>query len=598
MPVDDNIGEPQLTFSVEGDITFEKEGGTNTISLTSNRDWSISKEVGANWMKINPENGVKGSATIAIEVDSNDGEARKGSLIITASTIDRAIIVVQNGKETPPIEFTTIEEIRAMYFESGIEEWVIEKPMLLKGVVISDRVGANRASQRDGFIQDAAGDGLAFRVTQSTHSFDLGDEVIVNLEGATLLYYGGVLQINFSTKAVQIENKNIAVAPKELTIEEILNGGYDGSLVKINDVQFETYKQLNYYEKGIATNRILENCDGDNIILRTTKYASFRDKALPAGNGDIIGIASLNSGSWQLLIRNMDDVNEMSNDESTRCTTPFITTDNNAFTFEADGGYEIINITANVDWIASSNDNWLTVVPESGSNDEVIVVMASKNEGAERKSNVTITDGTIDETITITQKAKEGAIEKEDEDKEDKEVGDNLATDLFFSEYVEGSSNNKYLEIYNGTGSTIDLSDYRIELYVNGQTKAKSTEILSGILNDGEVAVYKHSKATIYDGEATVSTAINFNGNDAIALIKVSTDAYIDIFGCIGNDPGKAWISSLDSELSTMDKTLVRKPSVRSGVTVNPKKGFSTLNNEWIAYPIDTADYLGSHTMD
>lgn len=600
MPIDDNnddnIGEPQLTFSEEGDISFGEEGGTLTINLTSNRDWSVSKGANTDWIKVSPMSGIKGATIITIDVESNEGEARKCSFKISAATIDRAIIVNQNGAGTTPIEFTTIKEIRTMYAESDTEEWVIEKPTLLKGVVISDRVGANRPSQRDGFIQDAAGNGLAFRVNQSTHSFDLGDEVIVNLEGATLLYYGGILQINFSTKAVQIETKNIAVAPKEVTIEEILNGGYDGSLVKINDVQFEAYKQLNYYEKGIATNRILENCDEDNIIVSTTKYASFKDEALPVGNGNIVGIASFNSGSWQLLIRNLDDVKEMSDEESTRCTTSFITTDNNAFTFEADGGYETINITANVDWAASSNDDWLTIVPESGSNDGVIVVIASKNEGAERKSTITITDGTIDKPVTVNQKAKEEESTEEGEDEEE-EIND-VVTDLFFSEYVEGSSNNKYIEIYNGTGAAVDLSDYRIELYVNGQTKAKSTENLTGVLNDGEVVVYKHSKATIYDGEATVSTAINFNGNDAIALVKISTEAFVDIFGRIGHDPGKAWVDTIDFNLTTIDKTLVRKPSVMNGVAINPEEGFPTLGTEWFAYPIDTADYLGSHTTD
>ncbi|MFO1515441.1 MAG: lamin tail domain-containing protein [Lysobacterales bacterium] len=40
--------------------------------------------------------------------------------------------------------------------------------------------------------------------------------------------------------------------------------------------------------------------------------------------------------------------------------------------------------------------------------------------------------------------------------------------DLFFSEYVEGSSNNKALEIYNGTAAPIDLSvgQYKVQIYV------------------------------------------------------------------------------------------------------------------------------------
>ncbi|MDP6772483.1 MAG: hypothetical protein QF704_17380, partial [Anaerolineales bacterium] len=43
-----------------------------------------------------------------------------------------------------------------------------------------------------------------------------------------------------------------------------------------------------------------------------------------------------------------------------------------------------------------------------------------------------------------------------------------LPTNLFFSEYAEGSSNNKYLEIYNGTGAAVDLSAYSISTCSNG----------------------------------------------------------------------------------------------------------------------------------
>ena len=585
MPVDDSIAEAKLTFLNVGEVKFEKEGGSIAIKLNCNRDWHVTKGSDANWIKVSPTKGTQGDAVITVEVGSNEGEVRRGSLTITASTIDRDITITQNGEEAPTIEYATIEEIRTLYAESDKEEWTIEEPLQLKAIVISDREGANRPSQRDGFIQDAANNGIAFRVTQSIHTFNVGDKLNINLKGATLLNYGGILQINFSTKAATIEAANAAVTPKELTIEETVNGAYDGTLVKIKDVQFETYKGLNYYETGIATNRTLENCNGATIIVRTTKYASFKDEALPTGKGNVVGIVSLNNETWQLLIRNLDDVKEMSNDESTRCNSSFISTDKDVVTFEIEGGDEAIHITANVDWSASSNESWLKVSPESGSYDGKITATVTKNEGAKRKATITITNGTTNKTVQVIQKAKEASTD--------------VAADLFFSEYVEGSSNNKYLEIYNGTGATVDLSDYKIELYVNGQSNAKTTEMLSGTLENGKVIVFKHAKAAIYDGKANVSNAINYNGNDAIALFKISTDAYVDIFGTIGHDPGKAWTKSpYDYSVTTMDKTLVRKPSVRGGVTVNPKNGFPTLSNEWIPYPVDTADYLGSHTMD
>src|SRR6185295_16902729 len=47
-------------------------------------------------------------------------------------------------------------------------------------------------------------------------------------------------------------------------------------------------------------------------------------------------------------------------------------------------------------------------------------------------------------------------------------------TELFFSEYIEGSSNNKALEIYNGTAAPIDLaaSGYSVQMFSNGGTTA------------------------------------------------------------------------------------------------------------------------------
>lgn len=178
-------------------------------------------------------------------------------------------------------------------------------------------------------------------------------------------------------------------------------------------------------------------------------------------------------------------------------------------------------------------------------------------------------------------------------------VGDpaSYATDLFFSEYVEGSSNNKYIEIYNGTGQTVDLGDYQILLFTNGAATASKTLNLSGILMHNSVQVYRHNSAvlTLQPGtEAIVdSNTMNFNGDDALALKKISSDSYLDIFGKIGERPTTSWTGG---GVSTINQTLVRKPTIKSGVTTNPESFNPSL--EWIQYPIDTATYLGSHDMD
>ena len=71
-----------------------------------------------------------------------------------------------------------------------------------------------------------------------------------------------------------------------------------------------------------------------------------------------------------------------------------------------------------------------------------------------------------------------------------------LPTDLFFSEYIEGYNYNKAIEIYNGTGSPVNLSDYRLELYSNGAgAPGGNTVVLSGTLESGDVFVVSRSDA-------------------------------------------------------------------------------------------------------
>ena len=170
-------------------------------------------------------------------------------------------------------------------------------------------------------------------------------------------------------------------------------------------------------------------------------------------------------------------------------------------------------------------------------------------------------------------------------------------TDLIISEYVEGSSNIKYLELYNGTGAAIDLSDYEIRNYSNGNTTPTTTNALSGMLANGATIVYKNSSATIYGGAATNATAVAFNGDDAMVLWKVSTGLAVDIFGNIGCDPGNEWTSG---STGTEDQTLVRNANICAGVTTDPGNTgcpFPTLSSEWTQYAQNDVSHLGSHTM-
>ncbi len=175
-------------------------------------------------------------------------------------------------------------------------------------------------------------------------------------------------------------------------------------------------------------------------------------------------------------------------------------------------------------------------------------------------------------------------------------TGFSQATDLIISEYVEGSSNNKYIEIYNGTAATITLTDYQLRLYANGAAAPTTSVTLAGTIASGATIVYKNSAATIYGGATINNTAVNFNGDDAMALFKISTGLFVDIVGNIGCDPGTGWTSGA---FSTLDKTLVRNASVCAGITTDDATTcpFPTLATEWTQSNIDIVAGLGSHTM-
>lgn len=162
--------------------------------------------------------------------------------------------------------------------------------------------------------------------------------------------------------------------------------------------------------------------------------------------------------------------------------------------------------------------------------------------------------------------------------------------DLFFSEYLEGSSNNKAIEIFNPTTVAVNLSDYKIYRYNNGSPTPTDSLLPLGTLASGAVYVAGNPSAVaeILAASDTLHTITFFNGDDALSLIYIPTATVLDVIGIIGNDPGTNWPVGAGA---TSEFTLVRMSGITNGET-----NWAVGATEWDVYPQNTFTYIGSHS--
>ena len=210
-------------------------------------------------------------------------------------------------------------------------------------------------------------------------------------------------------------------------------------------------------------------------------------------------------------------------------------------------------------------------------------------------------------------------------------------TELFISEYVEGSHNNKALEFYNPTPNDIILDNtYDLVRYSNGAGESIESDIqyvqpLTGtvpaygtfialldrqdangtgydtilfadLLNIGNTFSNSAFYSADYNSGTNGCRVMVFNGDDALGLRKNGNA--IDIFGKIGEDPGYAWTDDASAGFTdanggdwwTRDHTLIRKANIKHGVTTSPILFDPTA--EWDTLARNTFTELGTHSCD
>ena len=198
-------------------------------------------------------------------------------------------------------------------------------------------------------------------------------------------------------------------------------------------------------------------------------------------------------------------------------------------------------------------------------------------------TSITVTGLAANTEFCFTVFAKDAAqntAPSSNESCETTDQGASSTNEIFISEYVEGSSNNKALEIANFTGNSINLSSYTIARDVNSNGAYGAALQLTGTLATGNVHVISRgnaSAATVALADQISSgDAMSFNGDDPVGLFK--NGVLIDIFGNFGGTNNFA------------NATYRRKQTV-----INPTTVFD-LTGEWVTSTIDDISDLGSHS--
>ena len=181
-----------------------------------------------------------------------------------------------------------------------------------------------------------------------------------------------------------------------------------------------------------------------------------------------------------------------------------------------------------------------------------------------------------------------------------------VSNTVFFSEWAEGTSFNKYIEIYNGTGEEIDLSTYKVSSCSNGCDTEGEWDYPDQVVFDvgtmvaaGDVFVIAHPNAdpSILDQADNISFTYMSNGNDAVGLVSTATGFIVDLIGDMSASPPDAW-DVAGTPSATNEQTIVRKPSVLNGnADWAASAGTDASNSEWLVFDQNVWDNLGFHNQ-
>ncbi|GIV32176.1 MAG: hypothetical protein KatS3mg030_478 [Saprospiraceae bacterium] len=230
--------------------------------------------------------------------------------------------------DTPPVDgvdpgitpTTSIAELKAMHTMGNFE--TIDQDIIIGGVVVADDASGNW--YRTFVLQDETGGiEVLTDIADSYVLYPIGRQVFIRCKGLVLGDYNNLIQLGgYVTEDLSlgpiitvtdhiIKGKKVgAPAPKVLTIDKLSMNDVS-TLIQLDNVQFVAADTARTFADPVtrtAYNRYLEDCNMNQVIVRTSGYASFAGSPIPNGGGTFVGVLSVFRNDFQFLIRSLDDL--------------------------------------------------------------------------------------------------------------------------------------------------------------------------------------------------------------------------------------------------------------------------------------------------
>lgn len=416
-------GNTQLTFTFTALYQSNYEGGPVFSPVASSTLKVYAGYDGVNWAEVQfTTDGNTGwsvcSTQFAIEsgqnqvyikfadfVSGNNAQLRLDDFNMYAGG-NGALINPGTGPGPGPGDYITVKQLRDKYTGSDTP---ITDDIAVKASVISDPAGGNSTSLKNVIISDGEA-GIMMRLAEdAAANLVFGTEVGVSLKGVTLTEYSGLLQIN------NVPNANVTVLgtktvqPTSITTAQLLSGDYESMLVSVQDVQFVD-PTGNIGSADSHTSTEVESRQGQKFMVFVSKYSTFVSTPVPSGSGPLVGIGSINNGTYQILPNNAQAFAGMTNPRFDVSDDHFYldgTQTSMTITAAAGGGEYAVNVHSTVAWtVSTTNSQMISFTPASGSNDGVIAVTVPANgTGAARSGELKIstTSSLVSpQTLTVT----------------------------------------------------------------------------------------------------------------------------------------------------------------------------------------------------